>query len=150
MKENLLVSSCLLGELVKYNGSHNKIDTNLLKELKNKYNIIPVCPEVQGGLDTPRIPCEIISYNPIKVINKNQEDKTKEFLKGANIALELCKEFNISKALLKANSPSCSNEKVYDGTFSSKLIIQKGITSNLLEKHHIKIYNENQIENLLK
>jgi len=82
-KRKLLVSSCLLGEKVKYNGKDNKLSDEILEKLSTKYQIFSFCPEVEGGLATPRIPCEVVSSNPLKVINKIGEDKTKEFLKGA-------------------------------------------------------------------
>ncbi|MEA3354369.1 MAG: DUF523 domain-containing protein [Campylobacterota bacterium] len=148
-KEKLLISSCLLGELVKYNGSHNKLDETTIEELKSKFELFPFCPEVEGGLPTPRVPCEIISLNPIKVIDKKNNDKTNEFLKGASKALELCKKNHIKKALLKSNSPSCSNQYIYDGTFSSNKIKGVGITVSYLNSINIKIYNEKELNTLL-
>jgi len=149
MKLKLLISSCLLGEKVKYNGKDNKLSINTLDKLSNIYEIISFCPEVQGGLPTPRIPCEVISLNPLRVINKNKEDKTKEFVLGANKTLDLCKQENISIALLKANSPSCSSKYIYDGTFTSKKIESVGVTTSLLLKNTIKVFDETQINELL-
>ena len=149
MKPKLLISSCLLGEKVKYNGKDNKLSINTLDKLAKTYEIISFCPEVQGGLPTPRIPCEVISLNPLRVINKNQEDKTKEFVLGANKTLDLCKQENISIALLKANSPSCSSKYIYDGTFTSKKIESVGITTSLLLKNNIKVFDETHINELI-
>ena len=149
MKPKLLISSCLLGEKVKYNGKDNKLSINTLDKLSNIYEIISFCPEVQGGLPTPRIPCEVISLNPLRVINKNKEDKTKEFVLGANKTLDLCKQENISIALLKANSPSCSSKYIYDGTFRSKKIESVGVTTSLLLKNNIKVFDETQINELI-
>lgn len=148
-KEKLLISSCLLGELVKYNGDHNGLDVKVLDKLKEKYTLYPVCPEVDGGLTIPRVPCEIVSNTPIKVLNKNGEDKTKEFLCGAKIALELCKKENIHLALMKANSPSCSNSQISDGTFTKTRIDGLGVTVELLVKNGLKVYNESEIEKLI-
>ncbi len=142
LKEKILVSSCLLGKNVKYDGTNNCLSKILLDKLDDKYEIYSFCPEVEGGLPTPRIPCEIIAQNPLKIINKNNIDKTKEFIKGANLAFSLCKKNNIKLALLKANSPSCSSEFIYDGTFSSSKIKGLGTTTTLLQKHDIKIYDE--------
>ena len=149
MKQKLLVSSCLLGKKVKYNGKDNKLFSDLLNQLSLKYNIVSFCPEVEGGLPIPRVPCEVITFNPLKVINKDGDDKTKEFLLGANKTLELCKKENITIALLKANSPSCSSEYIYDGTFTSSKIKEDGVTVSLLRQHNIKIYDEIQIKDLL-
>jgi len=147
--KKLLVSSCLLGEKVKYNGKDNKLIASQLEKISKKYQIISFCPEVEGGLPTPRVPCEAISIDPLKIINKNGNEKTKEFILGAKKTLELCKKENITIALLKANSPSCSSEYIYDGTFTSTKIKNDGVTSALLKKHNIKIYDENKIDELL-
>ncbi len=142
-KQNLLVSSCLLGENVKYNGKNNYIKE--IEDLKERYNIFSFCPEVSGGLPIPRVPCEIISLSPLKIINKLNEDKTINFIDGAKNTLQLCVENNIKLCLLKANSPSCSNHLIYDGTFSSTKINGLGVTAQLLKINNIKVYNENEI-----
>ena len=145
-KEKLLISACLIGENVKYNGKNNRID---ISELNNKYELIPFCPEVEGGLPTPRPPSEIISRNPLKIINTSKEDVTCYFTKGANKALEMCKKLNIKKALLKENSPSCGNNFVYDGSFSKVLRGGQGATASILSKNSIEIFNEFDLEKLL-
>ena len=148
-KEKLLISSCLLGELVKYNGHHNLLDESILEKLKSRYTLYPICPETEGGLSTPRIPCEIISINPLQVVNKDNQDQTREFVLGANKALELCKKVGISKAVLKANSPSCGNKTIYDGTFSGKKIVGQGVTALLLNKNSIEVFSEEELERLI-
>lgn len=142
--ENILVSSCLFGNNTKYNGLNNY--NPLIEEIKKKYNIILVCPEVMGGLPTPRDPSEIIND---KVISINGKDVTYEYNKGAEIALELVKKHNITKAILKESSPSCGGNTIYDGTFSGKKINGMGIAARLLKENGVKIYNENQIDELL-
>jgi len=142
-KEKLLVSACLLGKNVKYNGKNNCID---LEKIKKYYEIVPFCPEVEGGLETPRPPSEIISFDPVRVINNSGQDVTKNFLKGARKALELCKKVGIKKALLKERSPSCGKYQVYDGSFSKRLVNSSGITATLLKEKGIKIYDENELD----
>ena len=144
MKEKLLISSCLLGNNVKYNGKNNYIDG--IEALKEKYDLIIICPEVMGGLSIPRIPSEIINDN---VFNKEGINVTNEFEKGANIALELVKKHNIKKALLKDGSPSCGLTYIYDGTFNGIKINDFGITVRRLLKEKIKIYTENNWMELL-
>ncbi|MEA2018394.1 MAG: DUF523 domain-containing protein [Campylobacterota bacterium] len=148
-KEKLLISSCLIGENVKYDGLNNCLDENILDKLKEKYHLINFCPEVEGGLPTPRIPCEIISLKPLKIINKIDEDKTINFINGANKTLQLCKKENIKIALLKANSPSCSNKFIYNGKFNSTKVNGFGVTAKLLIENNIKVIDENEIEKLL-
>jgi len=143
--EKLLISSCLIGNNTKYNGKNNYIKE--IEQLKLKYELIPICPEVLGGLSIPRDPSEI---NNDKVISINGKDVTKEFNIGANKALNIALLNNIKYALLKDGSPSCGNTYIYDGTFKNNKIDGIGITTKLLKSHNIKIYNENNINELLK
>jgi len=148
-KENLLISSCLFGEYVRYDGDHNKIDSNLLDKLKTKYNLFHFCPEVEGGLSVPRVACEIVSLNPLKIIDKNGTEQTKAFLEGANKTAQLCAKNNITKAILKSNSPSCSSSFIYDGTFSGIKVEGLGATTQLLNDNGIEVFDEYEIEKLL-
>ncbi|MBD3840974.1 MAG: DUF523 domain-containing protein [Campylobacterales bacterium] len=148
-KEKLLISSCFLGNLVKYNGDHNRFSNAILEKLEAKYHFIAVCPEVDGGLPTPRVPCEIVSSSPLQVLDKEGVDKTQEFVKGAQIAYKIVKQNNIKKALLKANSPSCSSYQINDGTFAKKRIISDGVAVRYLRELKIEIFDETQIDQLL-
>ena len=133
----IAVSSCLLGINCKYNGKSN-YNEDIIK-LKEKYEIIPICPEVLGGLPTPRIPSEIINN---KVINQEGTDVTLEYVTGANKALQILKENNIKIAILKAKSPSCGKGEIYDGTFSHTIIEGNGITAKLFLENDILVLNE--------
>ena len=145
-KPKLLVSSCLLGVNIKYDGGNNLIEN--LDKLNEVFEIFPICPEVDGGMVVPRIPCEIISINPLVIKNEYGIDTLDFFKAGAINSLDICKKNDIEIALLKSKSPSCGNDKIYDGTFSGILIDGKGITANTLNHNGIKIFNENQIEEL--
>ncbi len=142
--EYLLISSCLLGNNVKYNGKNNYIKE--VELLKNKYNLIVICPEVMGGLPIPRIPSEILND---KVINKEGKDVTIHFNKGREEAIKLVKKYNIKKALLKEGSPSCGSHYIYDGTFSGNKIDGVGVTTKKLIELGLDIYSEKEIEKLL-
>ncbi len=142
--ENILVSACLLGDNVKYNGKNN-LNEAVLK-LKGKYNIIKICPEVMGGLPIPRTPSEIKGD---KVIFSTGEDVTLNFIKGKDEVLKLVKKYNIKKAVLKERSPSCAKYKVHDGTFSNTLIDGMGVTARALEEFNVLIFDENEIDKLL-
>ena len=144
MKENLLVSSCLLGNNTKYNGKNNYIDK--IELIKEKYNVIVICPEVMGGLSIPRNPSEILGD---KVISSEGVDVTKEFVNGSIIACELAKKHNVTKALLKNGSPSCGKNKIYDGSFSGVKIVGSGVAASMLAKQNIIIYSEDEIDELL-
>ena len=133
-KEKILVSSCLLGLNCKYNGGNNYSEE--IDEYLKKYDVIPICPEIMGGLPTPRVPSERLGD---KVITKDGRDVTKEFKKGAEETLFLAKKFNVKKAILKLKSPSCGSEKIYDGTFTNNLTNGDGITAELLKENGIEI-----------
>jgi len=145
----ILISACLLGINCKYSGENNKIKG--LEELLKKEILIPVCPEQLGGLETPRKPSEIITKNRIKyVVDKNGNDVTSQFLKGAEETLKIVNMYNIKEAILKSNSPSCGCGTIYDGTFSGKIVKGDGITSALLKSKNIKIFNETNYFEKLK
>jgi uncharacterized protein YbbK (DUF523 family) len=141
--EKLIISACLLGKNCKYNGKNNYKDE--IELLKDKFEIIPICPEVFGGLGIPRLKSEI---NNGKVINEEGIDVTRNFVLGANKALELAKDSKY--ALLKDGSPSCGSTYIYDGTFNSIKINDFGMTVRLLKEKNIKIYTENNWKELLK
>ena len=143
--EKILISACLVGDKCKYDGHTNY--TPLIKNLLEKYELVPFCPEVEGGLPTPRKPSE---RKGDKVVNNAGKDVTRNFQLGAEKALNICKYLNIKIAILKENSPSCGVNQIYDGNFKNKLIKGEGVTTELLRKNGIAVYNENQIEELLK
>jgi len=144
--QKILISACLLGEYVRYDGGNSDIrDNKLIKKLLNHDMLIPICPEVLGGLNTPRVAVELKAE---KAINKNGIDKTIEFKKGANIALHVAQANNIKIAIMKSKSPSCGSDNIYDGTFSKSLIKGDGITVKTLKKHNIKIFTENDLNEL--
>ena len=140
IKEKILVSACLAGINCKYNGKNNE-NKKIIELIKNK-DVILACPEQLGGLKTPRTPAE---RQGNKVINKDNIDVTKEYQKGAEEVLELANKLNIKTAILKSKSPSCGKGKIYDGTFSDNLIDGNGITTELLEKHGIKVISSDDI-----
>lgn len=142
--ENILVSACLLGLNCKYDGTNNY--NKNIEKLKNKYNLIPICPEIFGGLATPRTASERLKE---KVITKTGNDVTMQYKKGAEETLKLAKFYNAKLAILKERSPSCGKEKIYDGTFSHNIIDGNGVTAELLLENGIKIYGESEIEILL-
>ena len=142
--ENLLISACLLGIACRYDGkSVRGVD---VEALRAKYNLIPVCPEIYGGLSTPRTPSE---RQGNKTIMNDGTDVTENYLKGAKVAYDLCIEFDCKKALLKERSPSCGSGKIYDGSFSGTLIDGDGVTSEYLKVRGILVFGEGEIDKLL-
>ena len=146
----ILVSSCLCGEKCKYNGGDN-LNEQVLKYLEGE-EIVQVCPEVMGGLSTPRTPSEIVGgtakdviQGKAKVLTQSGEDVTSFFLSGAYKTLELIRQFQIKKAILKAKSPSCGKGKIYDGAFHGQLISGHGITAELLLEEGIEVMTEVEV-----
>lgn len=137
-KENILVSACLLGTACRYDGK-SKPNENIIA-LKEKYGLIPVCPEIMGGLPTPRLPSEIING---QVIMKDGKNVSSNYIKGAEETLRLARLFGCRRAVLKEKSPSCGFGRVYDGTFSGALTQGNGITAKLLTENGIEVLGEN-------
>ena len=136
-----IVSACLLGDNVKYNGGNNF--TEAVKEFLKDKEYLAVCPEVRGGLDVPRHPCERLGE---RVVNKVGEDVTEAFFKGAeaclNDVLEMWNLEDIEGAILKYRSPSCGSGIIYDGTFSGVKIVGDGVFSELLKSKGIRVLSE--------
>lgn len=143
--EKILLSACLFGKPCRYDGYDNYCSD--IELLKKHFEIILICPEVDGGLSTPRLPSEI---KGTKVINNQGENMTSFFIKGADHALAIAHQYGIKKAVLKEKSPSCGHLKVYDGTFQKNLINGQGITAKLLMENGIAVYNENEISDLIE
>lgn len=139
------VSSCLAGCKCTYKGSDNLILK--IKEMVDHGQAIMICPEVLGGLPTPRTPCEI-SEN--RVIDIDGADKTTAYQLGAKRSLEILQKNNVEVVLLKAKSPSCGKGKIYDGSFSHTVIAGDGITCQLLQNHGIVVFNEDELDKFFK
>lgn len=140
---SILVSACLLGASCRYDGKSKPVKEVIA--LKEKYKLIPVCAEIMGGLPTPRIPCEIKNG---RVKNRDGEDKTAEYVRGAEEVLRLARIFGCDAAVLKARSPSCGSGEIYDGSFSGSLTAGDGICAKLLKANGIKVLNETQISEI--
>lgn len=137
MKIEYVVSACLAGCKCRYDGKDNLCPK--VKQLVEEGRAVTVCPEVMGGMTTPRIPSE---RKDSKIINSIGEDNTSYFIKGVEKSIEIVKEHNIKKAILKAKSPSCGNKYIYDGTFSKTLIEGKGLLAEKLSEIGVEIYDE--------
>ena len=147
-----IVSSCLIGNNCKYNGGNNYNED--VVEFCRNHEVILVCPETSGGLKGPRMPAEQQYINAsdgnleIRVIDKEGNDLTGNFHKGAVVSLELALKQadelgeEIEGAILKANSPSCGSDNIYDGTFTGTLISGDGIFANLLKERGIPVMSE--------
>jgi uncharacterized protein YbbK (DUF523 family) len=149
----IIISACLLGEPTRYDGEHMKCNHPKLEQWHREGRIIAFCPEVAGGLPTPRTTAEIIGGQGLnvldgesKVLDMNGNDVTEPYKHGAQEALRVAQANGVRLAILKANSPSCGNKLIYDGTFSVKLKPGKGVTAANLERNGIRVFNEEEIE----
>jgi uncharacterized protein YbbK (DUF523 family) len=149
--QKILVSRCLLGQRVRYDGgAHGPFA--LLERWQAEGRVIPVCPEVAGGLPTPRVPAEIPGGQGAQVldglravIDADGTDVTAAFLAGAAQAVQLVKEHGIRLAVLKARSPSCGNLENYDGSFSGRKVSGQGVTAAALQRLGVQLFNEDQL-----
>ena len=137
----ILVSACLLGHNCKYNGGSNE-NAAVHTFLEGK-DWVCFCPERASGLPAPRLPSEIQGG---RVVSKAGDDVTREFAQGAEKALAFCRAHGVTRAVLKARSPSCGVHAVYDGTFTGRVIPGMGVTARLLAENGIELLDEEDIE----
>ncbi|WP_107829519.1 DUF523 domain-containing protein [Campylobacter concisus] len=145
MREKVLISACLAGINCKFNGENNILDRDVLDEISKKYHLLFVCPEVFGGLSTPREPAEMKGG---LVVTKTAKDVSENFKFGAEICLKIAKLNGCKKAILKARSPSCGSGQIYDGSFTKKLIFGDGVAAKLLKENEILVFSEDEIGRL--
>ncbi|WP_394148459.1 DUF523 domain-containing protein [Shewanella atlantica] len=145
--DKILVSSCLLGERVRYDGGDNELLHPLLLQWKREGRLISFCPECAGGLSTPRAPAERVGS---RVLTKEGVDVTPQFIDGADQAVELAKAAGVKVAILKARSPSCGSGAVYDGNFAKRLIEGNGVTTDALTAAGVKVFSEDELEELAR
>lgn len=144
----ILVSECLYGDnIVRYDGKEYALDDPRFLKWKKEGRLIKVCPEVLGGLPTPRPPGERLGD---RIVNKDGIDVTCEYVKGARLAVELAKNKDVAFAILKLNSPSCGSKLIYDGTFRGKKIPGQGITTELLRDAGYMVYGEDDLDEIEK
>ncbi|MCM3161420.1 DUF523 domain-containing protein [Metabacillus litoralis] len=148
----LLVSSCLAGMEVRYNGTHSLVEE--IRELVKENKAVAVCPELLGGFTTPREPAEIVGGNGenvldgyARVIESSGNDVTDLYIKGAYSTLEKAKKMKAKAVILKDYSPSCGSSMIYNGEFKGNKIIGNGVTAALLERNGIKVFSENNLPN---
>ena len=142
--KKILVSACLLGEKCRYDGKSKPCDSVI--KLSEKFDLVPICPEVFGGLPTPRIPAEIVDG---AVLRKDGVDVTNNYKIGAQKALDIAIQNNIKIAVLKEKSPSCGKDIIHNGKFNGELSQGNGITVNLFLKQGINVYKESEVDKLL-
>ena len=143
----VLISACLLGERVRYHGGDARIEHSILRRWLDEGRLVPVCPEMAGGLATPRPPAEItVSRGSLHILTQAGSDVTGAFERGAAAAAAACTAHHIRVAILKDGSPSCGSRAVYDGSFSGRRVPGQGLTARRLAADRIAIFSEDEIE----
>ena len=138
----IIVSACLLGEPCRYDGKSKPCQAVL--GLQKNCELIPVCPEVMGGLPTPRPASEIQSDG--SVLNCEGKDVTEEYRRGAETVLQIARQNGCGIAILKEKSPACGKGRVYDGNFTGTLTDGNGVCAELLTKNGILVFGEHETE----
>ncbi|MCD8492419.1 MAG: DUF523 domain-containing protein [Geovibrio sp.] len=156
--KKFLLSSCLAGENVRYDGGNNKIENEVFRGLIDQGLAVFVCPEVDAGLPAPRRPCEIKGEGGGKAVLEGRgevygddgQKLTEPFVKGAHMTLQKALEHGCTAAMLKHRSPSCGSTLIYDGSFSGVKINGRGVTAELLAANGVKLFSEETLEDFLK
>lgn len=139
----ILVSACLMGEKVRYDGNDNLLQHPLMQRWQQERRLLMICPEVAGGLSVPRAPAELIGT---RIITCDGADVTDAFQRGAWRAQQLAQQQGVVMAILKARSPSCGVGQIYDGSFSRRLIAGDGVTAAALRQLGIAVFSELQLD----
>ncbi|PIP80637.1 MAG: hypothetical protein COW84_04145 [Gammaproteobacteria bacterium CG22_combo_CG10-13_8_21_14_all_40_8] len=139
----ILISACLLGERVRYDAKLLDIKSQQILYWQQQNLLVPLCPEVLGGLATPRAKAELNVQR--QAWTEDGKNLSTFFQQGAEKALQLAKQHQVIMAILKSKSPSCGNQKIYNGDFEGILIQGQGITAKLLSENGIAVFNENQL-----
>jgi uncharacterized protein YbbK (DUF523 family) len=149
----ILVSSCLLGERVRYHGGDASIGSGILDRWREEGRLVPACPETAAGLPVPRPPAEITGGDGSAVLarrayvgDSSGVDVTDAFLRGARATLDLAMANGVRIAVLKDGSPSCATSYVHDGSFRNQRDPGRGVTAALLEQAGIRLFNEHELE----
>ena len=152
--QRVLVSACLLGQPVRYDGGTVVTEGGILARWQMEGRIVPMCPEMAGGLPVPRLPAEIhgagggaaVLQGMARVVEHHGHDVTEAFVQGAQCALKAAQEAGVQVAVLTERSPSCGSTFLYDGSFSSQLQPGECVTAALLREHGIRVFSQHQLE----
>lgn len=151
----IVVSSCLAGMKVRYNGTHSLQD--VIQRLVEEKKAVAVCPELMGGFMTPREPAEIqggtgadVLDGRARVVEKSGRDVSAMYIEGAYVALKKIRELGAAMVVLKEYSPSCGSSMIYDGRFANRKIPESGVTAALLEREGIPVVSEDYFADKLQ
>lgn len=149
----ILISGCLIGQKVRFDGNHKLQDHAILQTWHQQGRFVPVCPELLGGLGVPRPAAEIqqahgaaVLAGEARVASKPGDDITEAFIQGARATLAQAQQAGVRMAIMKENSPSCGVRNVYDGTFAGVKLEGQGVAAALLQQAGIEVFSEHEID----
>ena len=156
MINKILVSACLTGRKVRYDGSEKAQMSDQLQRWQKEGRLVIFCPELAAGLSVPRPPAEIISAEikdtllaQVRIIEINGQDVTEQYQLAARLALRTAQESDCTAALLTDDSPTCGSQFIYDGSFSGQRKSGMGVAPSLLSKHGIAVFSEKRLADLI-
>ncbi|HGM4722676.1 TPA: DUF523 domain-containing protein [Serratia marcescens] len=157
MSSNILISACLAGFKVRYNGTDKPLLDATLQRWRQEGRLIVCCPELAAGFSTPRPSAEISPHadgatviaQRAQVMESSGDDVTAQYLLGAQLALETARRHGCRFALLTDGSPSCGSQRIYDGAFNGRTKPGRGVTAELLRQHGIEVFSDQQLPALI-
>lgn len=156
MKDKILVSACLMGFQVRYNGSNKAQLADVLARWQREGRLVIHCPELAAGLPIPRLPAEILNAqgadvmkNRAQIVESDGQDVTAHYQLAAWLALKAAQEEGCTAALLTDGSPTCGSQFIYDGTFNGQRKPGAGVAAALLREHGITVFSDQQLSQLL-
>lgn len=156
MKNKILVSACLMGFKVRYNGCEKPFVAETLERWQQEQRLVTHCPELAAGLTTPRLPAElnggdgsVALSGSARILESDGSDVTQSYLLAAWLALNTAQENGCRFALMTDGSPTCGSTKIYDGNFQGTTLAGQGVAAALLQQHGIEVYAEHQLTALI-
>ncbi|WP_428243382.1 DUF523 domain-containing protein [Gynuella sp.] len=140
----VLISACLLGEPVRYDGKGKPVTSPILQQWQQSGQLLPFCPELAGGLPVPREPAEIQPDH--RIVTHSQLDVTGAFELGARQAQKLVQDHGIKIAIMTDLSPSCGSTHIYDGSFGGRVVEGEGRTVQYLRQAGVRVFSQHQID----
>lgn len=152
----VLISACLIGDPVRYDGTAKTVTDHLIDRLAAEGRLVPICPELAGGLSVPRLPAEIepggtaaqVLEGQSKIIESNGRDVSHAYVAGAEMALDLARSEHCIAALLMDGSPSCGSRTIHDGQFAGRKIAGRGVTAERLARAGLKVFAHDDLGGL--
>ena len=154
-KNKILLSACLAGHRVRYNGTDKSCTTNLLQQWREEGRLVIHCPELAAGLETPRLSAEMVNGQGIEVLNGRAQvlesdgrNVTQPYVLTAWLALQTAQQHGCRFAIMTDGSPTCGSLHVYDGSFRGMKVPGEGVAVALLREHGVEVFSESQLDAL--